>query len=157
MAANNGFDASQPTQSTNDAFRVPRVVYLVNSTLLICHEIDSAYWREWELFHIPSGPIAFVALHLPLVAFVLYGKMLAARGDRAWCWYSLMTGVAGVCGGVLHISLLLAGSQPFSTWFSTSLIAAFLLASITQLVVTGLWWRETGHRHDASSPKGETQ
>ena len=35
MAANNEFDSRQPTQSTNDAFRVPRVVYLVNTTLLV--------------------------------------------------------------------------------------------------------------------------
>jgi len=47
---------------------VPRIVYLANTTLLICHEIDFAYWREWELFHIPGGPIVFVTLHLPLVA-----------------------------------------------------------------------------------------
>ena len=80
MAANNGFDPRQPMQSTNDAFLVPRAVYLVNTTLRICHEIDSAYWREWELFHIPGGPIAFVVLHLPLVAFVLYGMMLREPG-----------------------------------------------------------------------------
>jgi hypothetical protein len=25
-------------------------LYLVNSVLLINHEIDSAYWKEWDLF-----------------------------------------------------------------------------------------------------------
>ena len=25
-------------------------LYLVNAVLLITHEIDSAYWKEWELF-----------------------------------------------------------------------------------------------------------
>lgn len=157
MASNIGFDPPEATRSSNDALRVPGVAYLVNGALLICHEVDSAYWHEWELFHIPGGPTVFVALHLPLVAFVLYGLMQTARGDRTWRWYSLVTGVAGVCGGIVHISLLLAGSQPFSTWFSISLIAAFLLASFTQLVVTGLWWRETGHRDHASSPNGEAQ
>jgi hypothetical protein len=119
---------------------MPSLAYLVNATLLICHEIDSAHWREWELFHIPGGPVVFVVLHLPLVALVLHGMMLTARGDPSWRWYSLLTALAGVCGGVLHISLLLTGSQPFSTYFSVSLIAAFLLASIFQLIVTVSWW-----------------
>jgi hypothetical protein len=26
-------------------------LYLTNAVLLINHEIDSAYWKEWELFH----------------------------------------------------------------------------------------------------------
>ncbi|MHA1463081.1 MAG: DUF6713 family protein, partial [Candidatus Heimdallarchaeota archaeon] len=25
-------------------------LYMVNAVLLILHEIDSAYWKEWELF-----------------------------------------------------------------------------------------------------------
>lgn len=141
MASSKRLDVHQPTRSSNAPLRVPGVVYLINATLLICHEIDSAYWREWELFHIPGGSIFFVMLHLPLVALILHGMMLTAHGDRSWRWYSLMTGVAGTCGGTLHISLLIAGSEPFSTWFSTSLIVAFLLASIVQVVVTGLWWR----------------
>lgn len=27
-------------------------LYLLNAAALITHEIDSAYWREWELFGI---------------------------------------------------------------------------------------------------------
>jgi hypothetical protein len=29
--------------------------YLINSVLLITHEIESAYWKEWELFRLPGG------------------------------------------------------------------------------------------------------
>ena len=78
MASSKRLDV--PTRSSNAPLRVPGVVYLINATLLICHEIDSAYWREWELFHIPGGSIVFV--------------MLTAHGDHSWRWYSLMTGVA---------------------------------------------------------------
>ena len=156
MVSDSGLD-SQPGRSGSDALRVPRIVYLVNATLLICHEIDSAFWREWELFHIPGGPTVFVALHLPLVALILHGMLLTALGHWSWRWYSLMTGLIGTCGGILHISFLVTGSEPFSTWFSKSLIVAFLLNSIVQLVVTGLWWRQTGPRHDASTLEGTTQ
>ena len=29
--------------------------YLADLTLLVVHEIDSAYWKEWELFHLPGA------------------------------------------------------------------------------------------------------
>ena len=31
------------------------LAYFVNSVLLIVHEIDSAYWEEWNLFRLPGG------------------------------------------------------------------------------------------------------
>lgn len=30
-------------------------LYLTNAVLLINHEIDSAYWKEWDLFRFPGG------------------------------------------------------------------------------------------------------
>ena len=27
----------------------------LNFALLVTHQIDSAYWKEWELFHLPGG------------------------------------------------------------------------------------------------------
>ena len=35
--------------------RVLDALYLVNASLLVTHEIDSAYWNEWELLHLPGG------------------------------------------------------------------------------------------------------
>ena len=88
--------------------RILEFVYVVNATLLICHEIDSAYWREWELFHIPGGAAAFVALHIPLVAIVLWGLVQTARGSPAWRWYSLLLSFAGIGGGLVHLAFLFA-------------------------------------------------
>ncbi len=30
-------------------------LYLLNFALLFTHKIDSAFWKEWELFGIPGG------------------------------------------------------------------------------------------------------
>jgi hypothetical protein len=35
-------------------------LYLVNAVLLINHEIDSAYWKEWELFKLPGSISGFL-------------------------------------------------------------------------------------------------
>lgn len=53
--------------------------YLANSVLLINHEIDSVYWREWELFKLPGGPTGFLLLHFPLLFLILFGLILVYR------------------------------------------------------------------------------
>jgi hypothetical protein len=30
-------------------------LYLLNAALLFTHEIDSAFWKEWDLIGIPGG------------------------------------------------------------------------------------------------------
>ena len=54
-------------------------LYLVNALVLIVHEIDSAYWQEWDLFHLAGGETGFLLLHLPLLLPVLYGLVLVDR------------------------------------------------------------------------------
>ena len=48
-------------------------LYLANAILLIIHEIDSAFWKEWELFKLPGGINGFLILHFPLLFLILYG------------------------------------------------------------------------------------
>jgi hypothetical protein len=54
-------------------------LYLVNSVLLINHEIDSAYWKEWRLFKLPGGSTGFLLLHFPLLFLILLGLVLVYR------------------------------------------------------------------------------
>jgi hypothetical protein len=42
-------------------------LYLVNATILITHQIDAAYWHEWELFKMPGGIQLNLLLNIPLV------------------------------------------------------------------------------------------
>ena len=57
-------------------------IYLINAILLINHEIDSAFWREWELFKLPGGTSGFLALHFPILFLVLYGLVSIERPFR---------------------------------------------------------------------------
>src|SRR3990170_2403138 len=40
-------------------------LYLLNTALLSTHEIDSAFWKEWELFGLPlaAGGVFAFAIH----------------------------------------------------------------------------------------------
>lgn len=108
-------------------------LYLANATVLISHEIDSAYWHEWELFHLPGGIQLFLALHLILLPLVLYGyREVCCRGRYARAASLLLAGV-GVFAALLHGGFMLYGDRAFSLPFSQLLLALTLLLSSAQL------------------------
>ena len=109
--------------------------YLVNASLVLCHEIDSAYWQEWQLFHLPGGPSGFVALHLIVIPVVLVGLVMVARGSAQSRWWSIAIGVAGAAGCIAHLTFLARGDHSFSTPFSVALIVAFGLSSVTLTII----------------------
>jgi hypothetical protein len=58
--------------------------YFMNAILLIVHEIDSAYWKEWELFKLRGGITGFLIIHF---------------NSMVHCWSSFL--FYAVCRGTL--------------------------------------------------------
>ncbi len=58
-------------------------LYLLNGAILLTHEIDSAYWKEWHLFGIGGGIQAFLAINFVMALAILVGLDQFARGERA--------------------------------------------------------------------------
>jgi hypothetical protein len=111
------------------------IAYLVNASLVLCHEIDSAYWQEWQLFRLPGESTGFVAMHLVVVPIILVGLVMVARGSAQSRWWSIPIGVAGAAGCIAHLTFLARGDESFSTPFSVALIVAFGLSSVTLTVI----------------------
>ncbi len=110
--------------------------YLINATLLIAHEIDSAYQREWEMLRLPGGPGGFLLIHLPVVGLVLYGLVLLVRGGPAGLWFSLALAGCGVLAFCLHLFFLRKGHPAFRQPVSLFILGAILAASLAQAVLT---------------------
>ena len=47
--------------------------YFWTMLCLILHQVDAAYWREWEMFHVPGGIQGFLIFNLAAIALVLAG------------------------------------------------------------------------------------
>ena len=125
-------------------------------SLLLCHEIDSAIWREWELFHLPGGATGFVAMHLALVPLVLLGLLQIVTRRPASRWLALLVGLGGLAGALVHATFLVLGDQRFATVFSTALIVAFGLSSVALVAITLRNWRPAARpRALKSSAPGE--
>jgi hypothetical protein len=71
-------------------------LYLLNGTLLLTHEIDSAYWKEWELFGIGGGIQLFLAINFLMALAVLVGLQKLLQGNRAGHVFSLGLAASGI-------------------------------------------------------------
>jgi hypothetical protein len=115
-------------------------LYLINTALLATHEIDSGYWHEWELFHLPGGINFFLVLNFLLLLVVIYGfgrVALLARGARG---FSYLLAGAGIFAFVVHMGFIFAGRAEFRTPVSIALSLATLLISIAQITVVARFW-----------------
>jgi hypothetical protein len=113
-------------------------LYLVNTLLLILHEIDSAHWKEWKLFHLPGGEAGFLLLHIPLLLPVLYGLVLLDRSLFAGIILSLLLSLAGLLTFLIHAVFIRRGHSEFKTTVSLGILCAILLISLAQLGVTAV-------------------
>jgi len=109
-------------------------LYLLNATVLITHEIDSAFWHEWELFGMPCSIQGFLVLNLLLVAAVIYGyeAPILRHPSGSYFYYGLAMG--GLLAVVVHSVLLSQGSTAFINPASIGLLTATLLLSVLQVV-----------------------
>jgi hypothetical protein len=110
-------------------------LYLLTATLLIAHQIDSAYWQEWNLFGMGGGIQGFVLSNVPLILVVLYGLVRLVKAPRVGAWFGLALGAAGVAAFFIHGWFLLQGRPEFRVPASVAVLCAALATSI------GLGWQ----------------
>ena len=111
-------------------------IYLVNSIVLIDHEIDSAYWKEWELFKLPGGIAGFLLIHIPLLFLILYGLVQVFQQTLAGLIVSVILSAGGIFAFTIHTIFIRKGRNEFKAPVSMLLLAATLIISIVQLIIT---------------------
>lgn len=111
-------------------------IYLINAVLLINHEIDSAYWKEWDLFKLPGGITVFLLLHFPMIFIVLYGLILVYRQTFLGLIFSLILSLSGVFAFSIHTFFIRTGRNEFKTPISLFILAATLIVSLIQVGVS---------------------
>ena len=122
-------------------------LYLVNTVLIVNHEIDSAYWREWRFFPLLPGKggseaddrrglTVFLLLHVPLLAVILWGLIEISRKSTAGLAMSLFLGLCGVAAFSIHMFLLGKGRPEFRTAVSIIILVSTFLLSLVQIVLS---------------------
>lgn len=111
-----------------------RWLFLANATVLLAHQVDAAYWHEWELFSIPGGNQVNLLLNIPIIALVLYShSRVISNLHTGLAFYKLLAALGFLTVGI-HSFFFLRGSEQFIQPMSIALLVATFVLSVWQLV-----------------------
>jgi hypothetical protein len=111
-------------------------IYLVNAIFLINHEIESAYWKEWELFKMKGGITGFLVIHFPLLLVILVGLGYLYEITIVGLILSFLLSAGGIFAFSIHTYFIRKGKEEFTLPISYILLYGTLLLSIVQIVIT---------------------
>ena len=119
--------------------------YLSTLCLLVLHQIDAAYWREWEMFRLPGGIQGYLLFNLVAIPALLLGYAEVVLGGTKAVLFASACAALGILTFLIHAGFALAGFDQFHLPFSIVLIALCPLSALWQ------WWdiRSVSARADA--------
>ena len=118
--------------------RVLDRVVALNLSLVMAHQADAAYWKEWEMFGLPGGIQLFTIFNLAAFLLLLVCFVAVVLRTRAGLRGSFV--IAALSGIVLpiHTAFGLAGFTQFDVPVSIAIIVGTFVVSLWQASLT---WR----------------
>jgi hypothetical protein len=107
-------------------------LYWINLALLMTHEIDSAYWREWDLFGLPGSIQGFLIMNLILIGIALHGFRKILTGEKSGYVFALLLAISGIAAFIVHLWYLLKGYHEFAIPASLCVLAGTFVVSLVQ-------------------------
>ncbi len=118
-------------------------LFLVNALVLIAHQIEAAYWHEWDMFYLPGGMQLFVLLNIPILFVVFMGYRAQLLGLPSAMTYTGVLAGCGLFAAVFHGIHLGMGDDRFTAPVSYALLGLTLVLSLAQV---GLVVHQSRHR-----------
>lgn len=77
-------------------------LYIANASLLILHEIESGYEKEWEILKLPGGLTGFLLLHIPILLLLFYGLAEIIHQTTTGMILGVIAGIGGFIPFIVH-------------------------------------------------------
>ena len=104
-------------------------LYAANVAILTTHQVDAAFWHEWDVFGVPGGVRFFLAFNLVAVLVLARGLGAVAAARPSARRYALACAALGLFTVALHAVFLAVNRVAFWTLPSLALLAATALVS----------------------------
>ncbi|WP_409027742.1 DUF6713 family protein [Janthinobacterium sp. SUN098] len=104
--------------------------YFWTMLFLILHQIDAAYWNEWEMFHVPGGVQGFLVFNLAAIAVVLAGYRHVLLATPRAPLYACACAALGAGTFLIHAGFALAGLEQFHLPLSVAIIGLCLACAL---------------------------
>jgi len=109
--------------------------YILNATLLLLHEIESAYEKEWEILKIPGRITVFLILHIPIILLIFYGLLEIEKQSAQGLRLGIIMGIAGVIPFLVH-KLFVKRKDRFNLPISNIIIYSNILTGIVTIILS---------------------
>jgi len=96
--------------------------YFATLSVLIFHQIDAAYWKEWEMFNLPGGIQGFLVFNIIAVSVLLNGFMHVISNTARAKMYSYLCAGLGIITFLIHCGFVITGYDQFSLPLSMVII-----------------------------------
>ena len=110
-------------------------LYIVNATLLLLHEIESAYEKEWEILKLPGNITGFLLLHIPIIILLFYGLIEIDKNSTIGLIFGIILGIGGVIPSIVHKVFFKTPDQ-FNLPISNVIIYLNILSGISLLFIS---------------------
>lgn len=110
-------------------------LYVVNATLLLLHEIESAYEKEWEILNLPVKITGFLLFHIPIIILLFYGLIEIDKTSTVGLIFGMVLGVGGVIPSIVH-KVIFRTPDRFNLPISNAIIYLNILSGLSLLVLS---------------------
>jgi hypothetical protein len=111
-------------------------LYILNVSLLLLHEIESAYEKEWEILLLPGKITGFLLLHIPIVFIFFYGLYCIILYPQTRGIISIIIGIAGFIPFIVH-KIVVNKKDHFNNIISNIIILGNVISGMI-LVIMGI-------------------
>ncbi|MFZ5570518.1 MAG: DUF6713 family protein [Thermodesulfobacteriota bacterium] len=116
------------------------MIYILNATLLLLHEIESAYEKEWEILKLPGNITGFLLLHIPIVLILFYGLLEIEALSAIGLWLGILLGIGGIIPLIVH-KLVVKRPGRFDLAISNAIIYLNSICGIALIVYSVRYFR----------------
>jgi hypothetical protein len=112
-------------------------IYIINASLLLLHEIESAYAQEWDLLRLPGKITGFLLLHIPIVLILFWGAVEIEKQTSAGSVLAVIAGIGGCVPFLVH-KLLVKRAGYFESAISNGIIYLNAVSGIGLILALSL-------------------
>ncbi len=118
---------------------IPDLVFYTGLALLVTHELDAIYRREWRMFPFISrlddrtGYRVFVLLHIPLLVLIFW--LMSHPSGTVRLWFQVIMDIFFVVHSGLHYLMREHEHNEFSEGFSKLIVAFTATAGLIHLML----------------------
>lgn len=111
------------------------VFFILNATLLLLHEIESSYEREWEILKLSGKITGFLLLHIPIILLLFYGVLEIDKQTQIGLILGILFGIGGIIPFLVH-KLLIYRKNHFNLFISNLLIYSNMIIGVITFILS---------------------